>query len=126
MHGATRFFIVDDESINLELFGVILRHLNYTKVNKYFTAHEALKVHEYTPADIIFLDLYLAKDDENGIEEIEKFKALNDKTKVVIVSSEPTAENVTHALSRGADGFLAKPFNAISVENTLRFVLRKN
>ena len=110
--------IVDDQSINLELLGTICRHIGFTEISKASSALEALRIQKTTPADIIFLDIYMPE--VTGIEIIGEIKTITPQATIIMASSAPTAINVRESLELGADGFIAKPFSSDNIINALK------
>ena len=56
---------------------------------------------------------------------LKAFNGVKESSKIIIMSSESTAENVRRALELGVSGFLAKPFRANDVIKTLKRVSRQ-
>lgn len=61
----------------------------------------------YAP-DIVFLDINLP--DTNGFSVLKQIIALDKDAYVIMFSGNSYLDNVTHALTQGASGFVAKPF----------------
>lgn len=62
---------------------------------------------EHIP-DILFLDIHLP--DVNGLDLIGRIKAIDKDAYIIMLTADSTAENVKKAISGGAIGFIAKPF----------------
>ncbi|AMK78512.1 response regulator receiver domain-containing protein [Methylomonas methanica] len=58
--------------------------------------------------DIVFLDLVMPG--ISGMKVLEKIKEDNQEQFVVVITGEPTAENVKRVMELGGDGFVAKPY----------------
>ena len=58
--------------------------------------------------DIVFLDIHLPH--KSGIDIIASLKAIDADAHIIMLSADSTAENVSTAIHRGAQGFLTKPF----------------
>ncbi len=71
-------------------------------------ATHALETYAQLAPDLLFLDINLP--DVTGHELLEKILALDPDACVVMLSGSADKENITHAMSRGAKGFIAKPF----------------
>lgn len=67
--------------------------------------------------DMIFLDLIMPKLD--GTEALRQIMEINDKSKVVIVSSIGTQDTLIQTLKLGAKEFIQKPFSELQILNAL-------
>lgn len=71
-------------------------------------ATEALDTYARLAPDLVFLDINLP--DVTGHELLEKIITLDPDAYVVMLSGNADKENITQAMSKGAKGFIAKPF----------------
>jgi len=62
--------------------------------------------------DVILLDVQL--EETNGLDFIPSFRQFAPDSKIVILTSFPTRENIAKALSSGASGFLEKGSNTLT------------
>ncbi len=72
---------------------------------------------QHTP-DILFLDVHLPNID--GTNLLRGILSFDPKAYVVMLSADSSLENVEHALSKGAAGFLAKPFTKEKLHEYIR------
>jgi DNA-binding response OmpR family regulator len=105
-----RILIVDDDS-------TITQQLYWTLSEKYdvITANDlptAMRRATFYKPDISILDLQMPpdKDTSAGMRLLEFLKGHLSQSKVLIMSSNSTAEVRRACLNAGADGFFAKPF----------------
>lgn len=68
----------------------------------------ALDTYARIAPDLLFLDINLP--DVTGHELLEKIIALDPEAYVIMLSGNCDRENITQAMSKGAKGFIAKPF----------------
>ncbi len=68
----------------------------------------ALETYARLAPDLLFLDINLP--DVTGHELLEKILALDPDAQVIMLSGNCDRENITQAMSKGAKGFIAKPF----------------
>lgn len=98
--------IIDDEVDICFLLSNILNKKGYTSQ----CAHNLLKgtglVEDLKPS-ILFLDINLP--DGNGLDAIKQFRSKLPGLHIVIISAYDTERD--HAMQRGADAFISKPFN---------------
>jgi two-component system chemotaxis response regulator CheY len=68
----------------------------------------ALETYARIAPDLLFLDIDLP--DVTGHELLEKILKLDPNAYVIMLSGNCDRENITQAMSKGAKGFVAKPF----------------
>jgi DNA-binding NtrC family response regulator len=102
----TTILVIEDEEKQRRVVGLHLASTNY-EVKGAGTAEEGWKL--AGDVDLILTDLKLPGMD--GLELLEKLKAQNSHTPVVVMSAFSTVENAVEAMKRGAVDFLPKPFS---------------
>lgn len=110
--------IVDDDGILRELLKGILRQGDYNVVGEAGNGEQGLALAEKLAPDLICLDIHMPKMD--GIQCLEALRAATTPPKVVMISGDATLPVVQEALTKGASGFIVKPFNAARVLDTLK------
>jgi DNA-binding NtrC family response regulator len=98
--------VIEDEEKQRRIVGLHLASASH-EVKAVGTAEEGLKL--AGDADLILTDLKLPGMD--GLELLEKLKAQNSHTPVIVMSAFGTVENAVEAMKRGAVDFLPKPFS---------------
>jgi len=63
--------------------------------------------------DLVFLDIHLP--DANGLDLMQEIRRISPGTKVVIISSDGSENNIRRALAAGALRFIEKPFENAEV-----------
>jgi len=117
------FAVIDDDSVLRSLIQGILRNEGLEQVSAASTGEQGLKdCHEHSP-DLVVLDINLP--DTGGIEVLKSLKRGPRPPRVIMISSEATAPNVTSALALGADGFVVKPFNAAKLLTAVKIAMRE-
>jgi PAS domain S-box-containing protein len=114
---------VDDDQGNRQALAWMLRHAGYS-VREAGTGGEALRLAAEHP-DLIILDVNLP--DVNGFEVCRRIKQHPATTGIPVlhVSGEyVTAQDKTHGLEEGADGYLVKPAEPREVLATIKALLR--
>ncbi|MEE9200815.1 MAG: HD domain-containing phosphohydrolase [Candidatus Brocadiales bacterium] len=120
---AARILIVDDEPINLKVFGTILKGKGYD-FETASNGTEALDaVKEYRP-DLILLDIVMP--DMNGYEVCQALKKSEDTSHipVVMVTSLLDRESRHRGLDSGAIDFLCKPVDPLELLLRIRNLLK--
>jgi two-component system, NtrC family, nitrogen regulation response regulator NtrX len=110
--------IVDDESGIRESLTGILEDEGY-KASASPSAEDCLDLLRKSSFDVILLDVWLPGMD--GLEALEKIRALDDPPEVIMISGHGTIETAVRATKLGAYDFAEKP---LSLEKTL--ILVKN
>ncbi|MCK6417782.1 MAG: response regulator [Alphaproteobacteria bacterium] len=82
------------------------------------TASKAYAMVQSFRPDVVFLDIGLP--DENGEKVLEWLKDFNPHTTVIMFSGQHNLTRIAETLSKGADGFISKPFLKEDLLNYLR------
>jgi DNA-binding NtrC family response regulator len=98
--------VIEDEEKQRRVVGLHLAAADY-EVKGAGTAEEGWKL--AGDVDLILTDLKLPGMD--GLALLEKLKAQNSRTPVIVMSAFSTVENAVEAMKRGAVDFLPKPFS---------------
>ena len=120
---AAKILIVDDEPINLKVFGTILKGKGYD-FETASNGTEALDaVKEYRP-DLILLDIVMP--DMNGYEVCQALKKSEDTSHipVVMITSLIDRESRHRGLDSGAIDFLCKPVDPQELSLRIRNLLK--
>jgi DNA-binding NtrC family response regulator len=104
--GKATILVIEDEEKQRRVVGLHLAGADYA-VKAAGTAEDGWKL--AGDVDLILTDLKLPGMD--GLELLEKLKAQNSHTPVVVMSAFSTVENAVEAMKRGAVDFLPKPFS---------------
>jgi DNA-binding NtrC family response regulator len=104
--GKATILVIEDEEKQRRVVGLHLAGADYD-VKGAGTAEEGWKL--AGDVDLILTDLKLPGMD--GLELLEKLKAQNSRTPVIVMSAFSTVENAVEAMKRGAVDFLPKPFS---------------
>ncbi len=104
--GKATILVIEDEEKQRRVVGLHLAAADY-EVKGAGSAEEGWKL--AGEVDLILTDLKLPGMD--GLALLEKLKAQNSRTPVVVMSAFSTVENAVEAMKRGAVDFLPKPFS---------------
>lgn len=106
---AAQILIVDDESYNRDLLCRIL-HAN-NSVTAVENGHEALKLLEEQPFDLVLLDIMMPG--INGLKVLETMRQTPHLTDlpVILISALSHNEDIVNGLKKGASDYIAKPFD---------------
>jgi DNA-binding NtrC family response regulator len=98
--------VVDDDPGVRESFRLILE--DYYDVVDVPDGPSALDVVRASPMDLVLLDIRLPGMD--GIEVLERIKAIDDRAEVILVTAVKTVRTAVAAMKLGAFDYLTKPF----------------
>jgi two-component system chemotaxis response regulator CheY len=112
-----KVLIVDDNELMRTLLRGLLRSAHYQVVGEARNGALALEFIEKTKPNIVFLDVMMPEMD--GLEALQNIKAKYPEIIVVMITGNPSVENVQESIQRGASGFIVKPFNSAKVLDAL-------
>ena len=109
--------IVDDNDLMRTLLRGILRSDAYQIIGEARNGIIALEFIAKSKPDIIFLDVMMPE--MGGLEALQAIKAKHPEIIVIMITGNPSVENVKESIQGGAGGFIIKPFNSAKVLDTL-------
>ncbi len=105
-----KIFLVDDDAVSLKLLEIeFLQHGDFT-IETYATGELCLENLSHNP-DVIILDYYLDginKKAINGIETLDKIKAINANIPVIMLSSQDKIDIAISCMHHGAFDYVVK------------------
>ncbi|MBD3169008.1 MAG: response regulator [candidate division Zixibacteria bacterium] len=114
--------VVDDEQHICELVTEMLEGEGYNIISSTDT-HEALKMIEDNSINAVLTDLVM--DDVNGVDILRKAKEHHPDAVLILMTGQPTLENVITVLREGAYDYLIKPFTLDTLRMTFQRGLSK-
>ncbi|MBV5314400.1 MAG: hybrid sensor histidine kinase/response regulator [Prolixibacteraceae bacterium] len=102
--------IVDDNPINLRIFGHILREENYLIVEAR-DGHVALELLETISPDLVLLDVMMPGIDGFEVCQTIKSNPIHSAVPVIFLSARNDVSDIVKGFESGAIDYLAKPFN---------------
>ena len=112
-----KVLIVDDNDLMRSLLRGILRNENFDIVGEAKNGVQALEILDRGLTDIVFLDVMMPEMD--GLEALTNIKETRPEIVVIMITGNPSKENVEESIRGGASGFIVKPFNSAKVIDTL-------
>ena len=103
-----KVLIVDDNKINLKVASKLLSNYGITSTNVESGFDCLDKISQGEEFDLILLDDMMPK--MSGLEVLEKMRAQNIVTPVLLLTAKAELEDRVEGLNLGADDYLAKPF----------------
>ena len=123
MNNQTKILIVDDETINLDFFDVMLSKLGF-KVEKAKDGIEGLEKTKRFFPDIILLDNIMPRMSGWELTRILKNDAKYKDIPIVMFSDLNDVKDKVAGFELGVDDYITKPFNFSEVLARIRAVLR--
>ncbi|UCF89901.1 MAG: sigma-54-dependent Fis family transcriptional regulator [Desulfobacterales bacterium] len=116
---AYTLFIVDDEQTIRE--GIAMALEDDYQVRTFAQAEPAIDALQKEPPDLILLDIGLPG--MNGIEALQRIKALNPDVLTVMITAYEDIDTVVAAMKGGAHDYVVKPIHMDGLELTIRNAL---
>jgi CheY-like chemotaxis protein len=114
----TRTLIVDDSrTIRHVILRVLQRSVFNLAIDEAASGERALKLFADGRYDLVFLDYNMPGLD--GLDTLDRIRADDPNTKIVMISAERNDTHVRDAMDHGAVTFLHKPFFAVDVDRAL-------
>jgi len=116
-----RILVVDDELSMREFLELMLGREGYD-VHLASNGQQALaKVADEGPFDLVITDIRMKQ--LSGLDVLQRVKALNPETIVILISAFATAETAVIAMKEGAFDFFPKPFQIEELKSVIRRAL---
>jgi len=122
MSGQHKILVVDDEKITRQNLEHVFKKDGY-HVNTASNGSEALDFLEKNAFDVIVTDLKMGKVD--GMTVLEKAKAVNPSTEVIIITGYATVSTAIEAMKKGSYHYLTKPLKLDEIRSTIQKALYK-
>jgi len=118
-----RILIVEDSPAMRQLLMLAIRRLPEMEVDEVGDGVAALRLLTQKVYDVVFVDLNMPVLD--GMKLIKRMRqdARYVEAKIVVVTTEESADVERHALELGASQYLRKPVNRKAIERVLRDIL---
>src|SRR5512143_1943990 len=115
-----RILVVDDEAAIRDSMRMILEYEGYEFIGAP-SGQDAITAVERETPDLVFLDIKMPGMD--GLEALQRMKAVNETLPVVIISGHGTVSTAVEATKAGAFDFIEKPLASERVLVTIRNAL---
>jgi DNA-binding NtrC family response regulator len=112
----SRVLVVDDDPNLTDLLVDTLSAIGY-EPHSAGSAQEALRILSSTHIDLVISDINMPE--MSGIELLQEIKKLNRRLPVMLITGIGSDGIRAQAYSKGADGFLAKPFRIGTMESEI-------
>ena len=117
MAAIDRVLLIDDDKNFTKIFTGILEGEGYETIVAH-TGSEALEILEENFFAILIIDIRLP--DIDGIELISKINKTDPDMRKIILTGNPSLDNVQQALKKGAHDYLIKPVSLDKIKKTIK------
>lgn len=114
--------IVDDDSMIRQVLRLILREAQFTVVGDAADGNEGLAACKRYKPDVVCLDINMPGTD--GLSTLQRIKIELPETIVIMVTGDASATTVREAITKGAAGYIVKPFNAAKVVDAIEATVK--
>lgn len=114
-----KILITDDAAFMRMTLKKMVTEAGYEVIAEAANGQEAVDLFDEHRPDLVTMDITMPE--MNGIEALEKIKAIDPKAKVLMCSAMGQQNMVVDAIQKGAVDFIVKPFD----ENRIKEALEK-
>lgn len=118
-----RVLIVDDDHTVSSILSKVIQS-NGIEADTVFSGEDALTALNHQPYDLILLDINMNGMD--GFEVVQHIRKKGIKTPIIIVSGRKEDFDTLYALDIGADDYITKPFNPITLGAKVKALIRRS
>jgi two-component system chemotaxis response regulator CheY len=121
------FLVVDDFSTMRRIITGLLKELGYAKIHEAEDGAVALKFLQSDPTFVNFVVTDWNMPVMDGLTLLKSIRATANLSHlpVLMVTAEAKKENIIAAAQAGADGYIVKPFNAVTLKEKIDKILSK-
>lgn len=115
----TKVLVIDDEKVMAGSIKNLLINRGYT-AECFYNPIIALNVLQKEHFDIVLTDFKMPNID--GLEMIERIKDIRPEAKIILMTAYSSISNAVEAMKKGADEYIAKPFEIEDLEEKLQIL----
>ncbi|ALU89054.1 response regulator [Herbaspirillum rubrisubalbicans] len=121
------FLVVDDFSTMRRIVSGLLKELEYTKMVEADDGSTAMKILEAGAVPISFVLTDWNMPVMDGLALLKKIRSTPSLAHlpVLMITAEAKKENIVVAAQAGADGYIVKPFNAVTLKEKIEKILAR-
>jgi two-component system chemotaxis response regulator CheY len=120
------FLVVDDFSTMRRILVSLLRECGYARTSEAEDGLQAMRIIENSDIGFVITDWNMPN--MNGIELLSAIRGNPAKkhTPVLLITAEAKKENIVQAVHAGADGYIVKPFSAVTLHEKMTKIFAKH
>lgn len=119
-----RALVVDDSAVMRKVLIGALNRANITEVDQAADGGEAVAAAAAADYDIILMDWNMPR--MLGIDAVRSIRAAGKRSPIIMVTTEAEKHRVVEALKAGANNYVIKPFDAVTIVKKIQDVLEKS
>jgi len=120
-----KVLLIDDEVTMVQMVAELLRREGH-EVFPFSNFNAAVETLEAQRPELVITDLYLDKTRTHGLEILQKARALNPPSTVIVITAYATIETAVDAMKKGAFDYLEKPFKVEDLRLCIQRALSYN
>ena len=120
-----KVLLIDDEVTMVQMVTELLRREGH-EVFPFSNNSAAIETLESQCPELVITDLYLDKTRTHGLEILQKARALNPPSTVIVITAYATIETAVDAMKKGAFDYLEKPFKVDDLKLCIQRALSYN
>jgi DNA-binding NtrC family response regulator len=120
-----KVLLIDDEVTMVQMVTELLRREGH-EVFPFSNFNAAVETLEAQCPELVITDLYLDKTRTHGLEILQKARALNPPSTVIVITAYATIETAVDAMKKGAFDYLEKPFKVDDLRLCIQRALSYN
>jgi DNA-binding NtrC family response regulator len=120
-----KVLLIDDEVTMVQMVTELLRREGH-EVFPFSSYNAAIETLEAQRPELVITDLYLDKTRTHGLEILQKARALNPPSTVIVITAYATIETAVDAMKKGAFDYLEKPFKVDDLRLCIQRALSYN
>src|SRR5208282_1312003 len=120
-----KVLLIDDEVTMVQMVTELLRREGH-EVFPFSSYNAAIETLEAQCPELVITDLYLDKTRTHGLEILQKARALNPPSTVIVITAYATIETAVDAMKKGAFDYLEKPFKVEDLRLCIQRALSYN
>jgi DNA-binding NtrC family response regulator len=120
-----KVLLIDDEVTMVQMVAELLRREGH-EVFPFSSFNAAVETLETQRPELVITDLYLDKTHTHGLEILQKARALNPPSTVIVITAYATIETAVDAMKKGAFDYLEKPFKVEDLRLCIQRALSYN
>lgn len=118
-----RFLVVDDFATTRRIIGKLLREIGFAQVDDAADGVAALEMLQRARYDFVVTDVDMPRMDGFGLVAAMRRDAALQAIPALLVTREPSKEQVVRAARVGANGYVVRPLTRAGLEDRIRTVL---
>ena len=116
-----KVLVVDDATIMRINIKRMLEQLGHEVVAEAKNGYESIKMYKDFQPDFVTMDITMPEENgiKDGIDAVEEIAKIDNKAKVIMITSHGEQDKVIRAIQNGASNYILKPLKADKLEEII-------